>query len=263
MRRRIVLLLLGAGMPLLLTCGDTLTQILISDEEEVQMGQNFAAEIESDTANFPLYRDKTGADPALIRYIDSIGQVIARSQKDRDDISYHFTIVDQDTVINAFAVPGGFIYVYTGLIRSARNEAEIAGVLAHEIGHVTKRHGAKQLLENATTSFVLDLIVGDSTTLRSVLDVAGGFLFLKYSRDNEYQADSCSVEYLIRAGYNPNGMKTFLEFLESQNTTSWGIEVFSTHPETDKRVDSVATLIATKSPSVTQIPVPPNPYYNP
>ncbi|MBD3345562.1 MAG: M48 family metalloprotease [Chitinivibrionales bacterium] len=233
---------------------DVATAVLISDEQEVQMGRNFKEEIEADTENFPLYTDKPGYNVNLVNYIDSIGQALANSQGDRTGIEYHFTIIDMDTVVNAFAVPGGFIYIYTGLILAARNEAEIAGVLAHELGHITKRHGAKQLVKQTGMDFVLDLVVGEESGLRTVLDVASGFMFLKYSRDNEYQADSCAVEYLTSAGYNPNGMKTFLEYLGSLSNHSWGVltEAISTHPASDKRVDSVEVLIATKPSSVTQ-----------
>ncbi|MBD3322163.1 MAG: M48 family metalloprotease [Chitinivibrionales bacterium] len=252
---------------LLVSCSkvnEVATELLISDAQEVEMGRNFKEQIEADTENFPLYTSKAGYNVNLDRYIDSIGQCLVNSQNDRTDIEYHFTIIDMDTVINAFAVPGGFIYIYTGLILNARNEAEIAGVLAHELGHITKRHGARQMVKQAGIDFVLDLVAGEESSLRTALDIASGFMFLKYSRDNEYQADSCSVEYLTLAGYNPNGMKTFLEYLGSLNNYDWGVltESISTHPSSDKRVDSVEVLIDTKPASVTSRAIP-SKSYNP
>jgi predicted Zn-dependent protease len=247
------LIALGISMLVLfsyLDCNcNSVSQLFIGNDDEIQMGNNFAGEIEADTENFPLYRDKTGHDEALIDYIDSIGSALinhmGESKNGRDTLPYRFTIIDMDTVVNAFAVPGGPIYIYTGLIKATRNEDEIAGVLAHEIGHITRRHGINRMIEAQLTGLLLDVIVGDSSALRTVLDLSTGFLFLKYSRDNEFQADSCSVEYLAKAGYNPNGMLTFLEYLRDMGgENAWKfLNVLQTHPPSQERMDSVEVLI--------------------
>ncbi len=239
-------------------CSDTVTSWFVSDEDEIQMGEQFVAQIEADTVNYPLYKNKSGMKQELVDYIDSIGQSIAKNQTGRTDIDYSFTVIDNDSVINAFAVPGGFVYIYTGLIIEAKNEAEIAGVLAHEIGHITQRHGVKQLIKSYGVEFVKDLILGDSSALSIVVDVAAGLTFLKYSRNNEFQADSCSVEYLIETGYNPNGMKTFLQtILDYENEHgSFNIKLLSTHPPTDERIEAVESLIAEKGSSISNLPTP-------
>jgi predicted Zn-dependent protease len=182
----------------------------------------------------------------VIDYIDSIGQQIVSRQNDRDTLTFHFNVINADTVINAFAVPGGYVYIYTGTILNARNEDEIAGVLAHEIGHVTMRHGAKTLVKNYGYGFLMDILLGDSTKLRSVVDVAAGLGFLRYSRDNEFQSDSCGVEYLISGGWSPLGMKTFLQLLADKYASGMRFDWLSTHPDTEKRITTVQKLIATK-----------------
>ncbi|MBN1309135.1 MAG: M48 family metalloprotease [Chitinispirillaceae bacterium] len=236
---------------------DVATDLLISDEEEIKLGRQYKAQIEADDDEYPLYTAKTGYSDDVVDYIDSIGQNIARHQDDRD-IEFTFTVIDNDSVVNAFAVPGGFVYIYTGLIKSARNEAEIAGVLAHEIGHITNRHGAKQMVKQYGIDLLLDVLVGDSSAIRTVMDISSGLLFLNYSRENEFQADSCSVEYLVKTGYNPSGMKTFLEFLADMGggTAPKLLQFLSTHPPTDERITAVARIIGRKSSDVRSRSIP-------
>ena len=227
---------------------------LVSDEEEVAMGANFHQEITGDGSGFSMYTDKPSYNAALVSYVDSLGQLIASNQTDRPDIKYTFTVIDDDTTVNAFATPGGYVYLYTGLILQAEYESEIASVIAHELGHITKRHGVKQLVANSTTDFILDLIVGDSTMLRSVVDLANGLSFLKYSRDNEYEADSLAVEYTTSAGLNPTGVKTFMEYLASLGDV---FEPLATHPDGDNRVEAIERVIGQQDASVLTRP---NPY---
>lgn len=256
--RRILLTLAvsltAAGLTTCSRVTDATVDLVFSDAQEVKLGRQFKEEIESDSTTYPLYRNSPDAKQELIDYVDSLGELAAQNQSDRDSIDFSFTIVDVDTMINAFAVPGGFIYVYTGLLLNARNEAEIAGVLSHEVAHVAKRHGMKTLLKSYGYDFLLDILVGDSTKLRTVVDVGTGLAFLKYSRENEYEADSCAVEYLISSGVNPSGMKTFLELLAEQS--GYSFEFLSTHPKTENRIERVTELIASKPSSVTELPVP-------
>lgn len=262
MRKLYLLVLLG--LVLLSECERTTvaaTNILIPLEEEVQMGENFSRQIEADTAQYPLYKNTHDGDAPLISYIDSLGSLIAERVDNRQGIEYEFEVVDVDSVVNAFAVPGGFIYLYTGLIKAAETEEEIMGVLAHEIAHVTQRHGARQLVKAYGADFVLDMVVGDSTALRTVLDAGTYITFLKYGRDNEYQADSMAVEYLIDVNRNPNGMKHFLEYLNDQTDPRWTIEAFSSHPETKDRIKAVQQQISRKSGYSQQLTD--NPYYVP
>ncbi|MBN1757652.1 MAG: M48 family metalloprotease [Chitinispirillaceae bacterium] len=256
------LLTAGCGFlfSLSITCAkinDIATDLMISDEDEVKLGTQYKDRIEADTAEYPLYTAKTNYHQNLVNYIDSIGRNIVNHQDDRTGIDFSFKIINNDSVVNAFAVPGGFVYVYTGLIINARNEAEIAGVLAHEISHVAKRHGAKQMVKQYGIGMLLDVVVGDSSAIRTVIDLSSGLLFLKYGRDNEFEADSCAVEYLIASGYNPSGMKTFLETLASLgNASPKLLEFMSTHPNTTDRIAAVDKLIEGTSSEVRNRAIP-------
>jgi predicted Zn-dependent protease len=262
MTRRPLLLLASLFAVLALSCSKIspyVANLLISTEDEVQLGLQIAGEIDSLSEDFPKYEDNPSHNPDLVDYINSLGQLIAATQDDRTDTALHwsFTLIDNDTTINAFACPGGFIYVYTGLVAAARNEAEIAGVLAHEIGHVAMRHGAETLVEQYGYDFVFDIIFGDEGALRTIVDVGTGLAFLKYSRDNEFQADSCSVEYLIQTGIHPSGMSTFLGLLESLHGSTPTLEFLSTHPPTDERIEAVDELIASKdAAAIAALPIP-------
>jgi predicted Zn-dependent protease len=220
---------------------DAATWLLVSDAEEDRIGDNLYAEMMADTTEYPEYDDS----PELLAYVDSIGRVLVDHQTTRpetEDLQYDFTVIDKDTVVNAFAIPGGHVFVYTGLILAVRNEAELAGVLAHELAHITKRHGIERLLNGKAADFAAGLILGDSSVVKKVVL---GLAFLKMSRNDEYEADSCSIEYLISSGYNPNGMRDFLKMLAERS--SWRFEPLSTHPEGEKRMEAANDIIRSRA----------------
>jgi predicted Zn-dependent protease len=242
MRRNLTILGILLVFPLFLSCGKIINatcNLFIPESDEAQMGLNFQKEILADSAEYPQFRNQT-----VMGFVDSVGRKILSHQNDRADtgiLKFTFTVIDKDSVVNAFAIPGGHVFVYTGLIKAVDNEAELAGVLAHEIGHVTQRHGIQSLCQQGMLKFVTDIVLGDSSLIGQIVD---GMLMLKFSRDNEFQADSCSLVYLENAGYNPYGMKSFLEKLAA-NESSWGkiFEPFSTHPNTSDRVKSADRII--------------------
>jgi predicted Zn-dependent protease len=228
---------------LFLSC-QTLSSIIISDDDEIKIGNKFKQQIVADTVQYPLYSARPGADLRVVKYIDSVGQMIARIQDDRKSIEFSFTVID-DTLVNAFAIPGGHVFVYTGLLKRAENGAEVAGVLAHEIGHITKYHGKKMLASQGVVNFVNTILFGDSASVSStVTTLLENMAFLKYSRTNEYQADSCSAAYTTRAGINPRGMYSFLQKLgENASAFEKYSEPFSTHPDIQNRLDKVDEVI--------------------
>lgn len=236
------------AVSLFLNC-QTLSSILISDEDEIKIGNTFKQQIVADTVQYPLYSARPGADLRVVKYIDSIGGLLSRIQDDRT-LDFTFTVID-DTLVNAFAIPGGHVFVYVGLLKRAENGAEIAGVLAHEIGHITKYHGKKMLASQGVVNLVNSILFGDSSTVSSTVTyLLENMAFLKYSRDNEYQADSCAVAYTTKAGVNPRGMHSFLEKLGENSTVFEKYsEAFSTHPDVQKRLDKVQQVI-NKTPNV-------------
>ncbi|MBI4553243.1 MAG: M48 family metalloprotease [Candidatus Latescibacteria bacterium] len=227
-------------------CGKALRNFnLISDQEESQLGQQFSREIEQE---IKLWRN-----PEVVDYIDDLGQRLVQHSQ-RSDIPYHIKVVDTDEV-NAFAIPGGYLYVNRGLISAAENESELAGVMGHEIGHVVGRHGSKQLSKQYGLQIITSLILGENPGF--VRQLAGGFAgfggqvgLLRYSREAETEADLYSVHELYDAGIDPQGMATFFEkLLALHDTEPGGLEkLFSTHPPTRERIAIVRAEIAKLPP---------------
>ena len=230
-------------VPFCFTC-NTLTDFFISDEQEVQMGDKFKAEILADSVNYPLYKNTSTARDSVIKYITALGQKLA-GETDRKNLTFTFTLIDNDTMINAFAIPGGHVFVYTGLLNAAQSGAEVAGVIAHEIGHIAMRHGANQLMKASAVDVVNQVLFGDSSSVAgAVAQICESLLFLKFSREDEYQADSCSVAFTVAAKYNPYGMVHFFQTLKAKYGGGTGpFEVVSTHPDTDKRISEVKRII--------------------
>src|SRR6266542_1707359 len=211
-----------------------------STEKEVRMGRELAAEVDRQA--------KFIEDPLITEYVNRVGQNIVL----HSDANVPFTIkvIDSDEV-NAFALPGGFFYVNKGLLLAADNEAELAGVMAHEIGHVAARHA----LENQTKATFLEyLALGGSIFLGGIpgmiyQNTAGlGLLgaFMKFSRGAEEEADKLGVQYMYAAGYDPTAMATMFEKLEAKNKKKPGLiaRAFATHPAPPERRASALALAA-------------------
>lgn len=212
---------------------------LISSAQEVQMGDSLAVEVES---KYPPLKDETvGA------YVNEVGQRIV-SVCDRRDIPYYFKVIADKKQVNAFALPGGHIYVYEGLLLEASNEAELAAVLAHEVGHVVARHATEQLTKQYGYNLLVSLVLGKQPgrwagVAANLFGTAG---LLKYSRDDEYEADNLAVVYTNAAGYSPGAVADFLGKLVTMEGREPGkLEtLLMTHPPTSDRVDRVKAEIA-------------------
>lgn len=210
---------------------------LVSEEQEVALGQQADPAV---IAQFGLYEDE-----ALQNFIQEKGQAMAAISH-RSNLQYEFKIVDSP-VINAFALPGGYVYFTRGIMAHFNNEAQFAGVLGHEIGHITARHSAQQ-----QTSMVLaqgGLILGSvlSPTIAQLGDVASqglGLLFLKFGRDDERQADELGVEYSSKIGYDAEEMADFFLTLqrEQQEQGQMIPDFLSTHPNPGERYETVNKL---------------------
>lgn len=218
---------------------DSLFGSFLSPEDEKRIGAEQHPQI---LAEFGGAYD----NPALARYIDSIGQFLA-STSESPDIGYTFTVLDSP-VVNAFALPGGYVYVTRGLLALADNEAEIAGVIAHEIGHVVARHGAERHGQGTVANLGVALlgVLTESEAVSSVAQVGAMAFIQSYSRDQEFESDTLGVRYLSRAGFDPNGMASFLSRLEAhsalqaemhgQAAKQPGFDLFASHPRTADRV---------------------------
>lgn len=210
---------------------------LISIEEEKQLGDKFVGELEK--------QRKISTDKETNAYVERVGKRLLTGAR---DVQFPFTFkVVMDDSVNAFAVPGGHIYVHTGLIKAATNEDELAAVMAHEINHAVARHGTRQMTQQYGYSLVLQLLLGDNPGMLTQLATSlfGQAGTMAYSRSMENQADYLGVETMARAGYNPGAMLTFFTKLESMGgAKSTQLEqFFSSHPLTSERVERVRTAI--------------------
>ena len=205
------------------------TQILqlstMSDEQEIELGKQINQQL-IDSGQAKIYRDRT-----ITKYINDIGQLLAKNS-DRPDIPYTFQVVD-DKNINAFATMGGFVYINTGLILKAENEAELASVIGHEIGHIVGRHALKQMRETAIAQGVLSSAGLDTSQAVQIgVELA---LTRRNSRQDELEADSFGLENLKKAGYAPIGMLGFMQKLLEAGGGSTPT-FLSTHPATSERI---------------------------
>lgn len=207
--------------------------------EEIRIGQEFAATL--------LGAKPLVADPALQRYVNALGRWLAM-HTERPDLPWTFGVLD-DQGFNAFATPGGYIFVTRGLVRRMRNEAELAGVLAHEIGHVLKKHHLRAVQKNAGFALVGDFLSaasrGGNSEARNALVNIGRKLYASgLDKDDEFEADRLGVVIAARAGYDAYGLPSVLQMLRAQNAgdADFGL-LFRTHPQPATRIDLLDRLM--------------------
>jgi hypothetical protein len=212
---------------------------IFSPEQDVEMGREVAAQAERE---LPIMNNRQAAS-----YIDSLGKALA-ARAPGERYPYTFKIVNERS-INAFALPGGYIYINRGTIEAAQNEAQLASVMAHEIAHVSLRHGTNQVSKAYVAQVPLSILGGvlGSGSVGGVLAQLGiGFaansILLKYSRDAERQADLLGAQILYDAGYQPHEMVEFFERLQAESRGR-AVEFFSSHPNPENRIRNVQTEI--------------------
>lgn len=206
----------------------------ITTQQEVQAGAEYANEI---NRQLPLLRDGQAN-----QYINELGRSIARNA-DQRGIQYTFYIVNSD-VVNAFAIPGGHVYVNRGLIERSNNMSELAGVLGHEIGHVVERHAVERLQRAQNANTMLGVLYGvllrrnPGTVEQAGIQIGGNAVFAGYSRDAEREADRVAVTYLTRSGISPQGMVSmFQQLMQQQRSAPSKVESwFATHPLSQERI---------------------------
>jgi len=219
----------------------------VSTQQEVQLGQQESARIQQ---QLPMIQDAV-----ITQYVTSLGSQIA-SHTSRADLQWQFYVVNTD-VVNAFALPGGIIYVNRGIIERADRMDELAAVLGHEIEHVVRRHSVKQMQQmqganvGVTLACILTNVCSNAVT-SAAINVGGAAVFAKFSREDEVQADEGGFHNMIVAGINPTGMLTFFQKLLAEeqqggnsNVSSW----FSSHPGTQDRIDHVQRMLSQVPPS--------------
>jgi predicted Zn-dependent protease len=219
---------------------------LYSLQREIALGKQAAMEVEK-TA-------KLINDPVVTEYVNRVGQNLVRNSDAK--VPFTIKVIDSDE-INAFALPGGFFYVNSGLILRADEEAELAGVMGHEIAHVAARHGTKtatkgELMQLATIPIMILVPYGAAGYgIYEGLNLAIPMSYLKFTRDAEREADFLGLQYMYKAGYDPNAFVSFFEKIEAEERRHPGSipKIFSTHPPTPDRVQKAQEEIATILPA--------------
>ena len=212
-----------------------------SIEKEIGLGKSLAQEVERSS--------KLIDDPVVTEYVNRVGQNLVRNSDAK--VPFTIKVIDSDEV-NAFALPGGFFYVNSGLVLRAQEESELAGVMAHEISHVTARHGTCQatkgeLMQLASIPAMIFIpYTWAGYAMYQGLNMAIPLTFLKFSRDAEREADFLGVQYMYKAGYDPNAYVTFFERIQADEKRRPGTipKAFSTHPPTPERIGNTQKEIA-------------------
>jgi len=230
---RKISLTIGA-IALLAGCG-------VSTQQEVQMGQQEAQQV---NAQLPMVQDAV-----INSYVNSLGNRIAKLTS-RGDLQWQFQVVNSD-VVNAFALPGGFVYVNRGVLERATNMSEVAGVLGHEIEHVVERHSVKQMEQAQGADVGVGILcaltgVCQSGIAQAAIQVGGTAVFAKFSRTDEVQADEGGFNNVMRAGISPRGMYTFFQKLLAEEQQSGGGNAaawFADHPGTQDRIADIQRML--------------------
>jgi predicted Zn-dependent protease len=220
--------------------------IFISSAQEVSLGVEFDKSIRAESKIFANQRWQD--------YFNDIGQRLV-AVSDRKDIQYNFKVIESDD-INAFATPGGYVYIYPGLLRIIDNEAQLAAVTSHEISHVVARHSIKRLQQVLGITILQEIVLGESTseTLETAIAVGMSVALSGYSRSNEKEADKYGVYYMELAGFNPIGAEELFTNMKAASGNvgerSFFENMLSSHPETNIRIENVKTQAATYTAQV-------------
>jgi hypothetical protein len=215
-------------------------------DREIALGKQYAQEVDK-TAKFI-------DDPVVTEYVNRVAQNLVRNSDAR--VPFTVKVIDSD-VVNAFALPGGFFYVNSGLILHADEESELAGVLAHEIAHVCARHGTKEMTKGELVnlaSIPAMIFIPYSWAGYAIyqgMNFAIPLTFLKFSRNDEREADYLGLQYMYKAGYDPNSFVSFFEKVQAEERKEPGTipKAFSTHPPTPDRIEAIQKEIATILPA--------------
>ncbi len=207
-----------------------------SVSDDIALGQQVSDEIESDPATYPVMSE--AAYPEAYGHIFRIRDEILDNAEVgyRDVFDWEVKLIEDDEVLNAFCAPGGYIYVYTGLIKFLDSEDQLAGVMGHEIAHAALRHSTDRLTQIYGIQLLLGVVLGGNTS--TIADIAANLVVLKFSRNDETQADEYSVRYLCPTEYDARGAARFFEKLIDAGTPT-PPEFLSSHPNPDNRVEGI------------------------
>lgn len=234
-------------------CDENNDFVIFSIEDDKALGLQVSEEIASDPNQFPIL------DPvqykAAYDYLQDITDEILNSGSVtyKDEFAWKIHIIEDDNTLNAFATPGGYIYVYTGLIKFLENEDDLAGVMGHEIAHSDQRHSVKQLQKMYGVQMLLGIILGENPSQLETIagQIAGSLAGLSFSRSHEEEADEFSVMYLAETPYQCNGAHSFFSKLLEAEMTGSTPKFLSTHPDPADRIEDINSKAEELSCSIT------------
>jgi len=219
----------------------SLATALVSDEQSVQIGEQVHAELASKGVRYVDDRQVTG-------YVESVaGKIFDLARRDRSGVAFHVHVIDDAKTVNAFASPGGHVYVYSGLLLAADNEAEVAGVLAHESGHVAGRHVERAMANAYGLQVLAAMALGKdpSGTQQLAASLIGTGLVRAHSRSEEIEADEYGARYISQLGYDPHALITFFQKLQAgESRTPVVLAWLNTHPVSGERISHLGDYIA-------------------
>lgn len=234
MRKLLFLLLLAVTLG---SCGSTGAGSkfnLFTLDDDRKLGAQVAAEVESDSSGYKMLDSAKYA--AVYQYVYKVRNNILNSGQveHKNDFSWRVRIIHDDSTLNAFCTPGGYIYVFTGLLKYLDSEDQLAGVLGHEMAHADKRHSTRQMTEMFGVQLLLEIIAGNRTAVKQI---TAGLVGLKFSRNHETEADLNSVKYLCPTVYNAAGGAGFFKKIQAEGGTKVP-EFLSTHPDPGNRIQT-------------------------
>ncbi len=224
-------------------CGTALN--IFSDSDDVKLGQQLDQQIHADAKNYPIMQ----GHPEIKEYVMRVGNQILSSPeiKKKGVYPYKYEIIHDDKTVNAFCTPGGYIYVYTGLLKFIDNEATLAGILGHEIAHAERRHATNRMTKQYGMQFLIGLALGQNPGQIAEIgaNLFSGLTLLANSRSDETEADEFSLKYLSTSTYYPGGVTYFFQKIQKEKGASSGAleRLLSTHPLPQDRMDHVAELL--------------------
>jgi predicted Zn-dependent protease len=237
LRSKLLVLLLALLSAVYVSCDPDGGVNLFSIQDDIELGQQLRDEILANPAEYPILPE--AQYPQAYQHLRRIRDAVLNSGQlnHRDDFEWEVYIVRDDNTLNAFCAPGGYIFVYTGLVKFLQTEDDFAGVMGHEIAHADRRHSTDQLTQRYGLQTLLQVVLGDNQS--QLTDIAAGLLQLGFSRRHETEADEYSVKYLCATDYAANGAAGFFQQLIDQGQTGQVPAFLSTHPSEDNRVQNI------------------------
>lgn len=215
---------------------------LFTIEDDKALGAQVAAEIEANPTEYPIL--DSASNPEIYQYVYKVRDKILNTGQvsHKDDFTWRLRVIHDDSTLNAFCTPGGYIYIYTGILKFLDSEDQFAGVMGHEIAHADKRHSTKQMTKMFGIQLMLDIVAGDRAAIKQV---TGAIIGLKFSRNHETEADEKSVDYLCPTDYNAAGGAGFFRKIEEMGGGRVP-EFLSTHPDPGDRIEKFELNAQTK-----------------